>query len=168
MTDTLAPRLPAHIVARMTAAGLRRTLATRVVLGLFLGVPDATLTHTQVASLVQARGVTVNRVTLYRLLDRLVACGVLRRQTDHASRSWRFVLARDEDAEAVIRPPSFECDLCHRSLWLDAAGSEMRAWAGALLGRAAAQGHRGTQVELAIRGICADCDGVGAGGGARA
>ncbi len=162
MTDTSAARLPAPIVARMAAAGLRRTLATRVVLGLFLGAPDAVLTHTQVASLVQARGVTVNRVTLYRLLDRLVACGVLRRQTGQESRSWHFALARADDAGERLRAPRFECDRCHRSLWLDSAGSEARAWASDLLDRLVRQGHRGTWAELAIHGICADCDGASA------
>jgi Fur family ferric uptake transcriptional regulator len=32
----------------------------------------------------------INRVTLYRLLDRLAACGVLQRHADDGARTWRF------------------------------------------------------------------------------
>lgn len=158
-TDSAAHRLPGDILARITAAGLRRTLATRVVLGLFAAAPEVVLTHTQVAAQVRGRGLEVNRVTLYRLLDRLVACGALRRETDGDSRTWRFRLARDAEAEAAP-PPRFECDHCHRHLRLEeGAGGAARAWADDLLARLAELGHHGTTVELAVHGICADCCG---------
>jgi Fur family ferric uptake transcriptional regulator len=147
-------RLPAEVQARLSAAGLRRTLATRVVLGLFLAAPAQAYTHTQVAAQVQARGLEVNRVTLYRLLDRLVACGVLVRETEVFSRTWRFRLAGAPGPAAV---PRFECDRCHRHWPLEGAGAAAQAWLESALAGLAERGHHGMQVELAVRGICADC-----------
>ena len=69
--------VPPEIQTRLEAAGLRRTLATRAVLGLFLANPQGTLSHAQALASLQTRGLEINRVTLYRLLDRLATCGVL-------------------------------------------------------------------------------------------
>ena len=84
-----ATTVPPEIQARLAQAGLRRTLATRAVIGLFLARPAQGLTHAQVLAALAIRGAAVNRVTLYRLLDRLAAIGVLERHTDD-DRTWRF------------------------------------------------------------------------------
>ena len=42
-----AATVPPEIQTRLEAAGLRRTLATRAVLGLFLANPQGTLSHAQ-------------------------------------------------------------------------------------------------------------------------
>ena len=116
--------VPAEIQTRLEAAGLRRTLATRAVLGLFLANPQGTLSHAQALASLQTRGLDINRVTLYRLLERLAACGVLQRQTDDDARTWRFRLAdRDDDGAA----PRFECDACHRQFRLTGASEPARA-----------------------------------------
>lgn len=150
--------VPAEIQTRLEAGGLRRTLATRAVLGLFLAHPQGSVTHAQAQQSLRARGLDINRVTLYRLLDRLAACGVLQRHADDAARTWHFRLADltplpDEPAEA----PRFECDACHRSFALDGASEPTRAVAGELFRTLARLGHHGDRLELSIHGTCATC-----------
>lgn len=144
--------VPATVQTRLEASGLRRTLATRAVLGLFLAQRGAGLTHAQALHALTARGLDINRVTLYRLLDRLAACGVLQRHTDDQARTWRFSLAPlgpdDRGAEARFR---FECGACHREMPLSGAQAAARD----LLNACARLGHRGEQI--AVRGTCADC-----------
>ncbi|MBW8316141.1 MAG: Fur family transcriptional regulator, partial [Hydrogenophaga sp.] len=109
-----AALVPAEIQARLERAGLRRTLATRAVLGLFLANPQGTLSHAQALASLTARGLDINRVTLYRLLDRLAACGVLQRHANDDARTWRYGLADTDEGLA----PRFECDACHRQFRL--------------------------------------------------
>lgn len=146
--------VPPDIQTRLEAAGLRRTLATRAVLGLFLADPQSTLSHAQAQASLATRGLEINRVTLYRLLDRLAACGVLERQTDADARTWRFRLA---DAEKSGAAPRFECDACHRQFRLTAASEPTQAVAQDLLRTLARMGHQGQRVDLSIHGTCADC-----------
>jgi hypothetical protein len=65
-------------------AGLRRTRATVALTSLFKDHPDWALTPGQVESALAQAGVEVNRVTIYRLLDRFVAAGLLQRHVDDA------------------------------------------------------------------------------------
>ncbi len=149
--------VPLEIQSRMEAAGLRRTLATRAVLGLFLSRPAGGLTHAQALASLTARGLDINRVTLYRLLDRLASCGVLQRQADEA-RTWRFSLALPDSRameEGVL--PRFECNACHRHFELTDAGESTRAATNDLLEALARQGHHGERVDVSIHGICAGC-----------
>lgn len=154
-----AVTVPAEIQSRLEAAGLRRTLATRAVLGLFLAQPQGTLSHAQALASLTARGLDINRVTLYRLLERLAACGVLQRQTDGQARTWRFRLA-DPDGDAAA--PRFECDACHRQFRLAMASAPTQAMADGLFRTLADMGHQGVRLDLSIHGTCADCvDGTG-------
>ncbi|MCW5653751.1 Fur family transcriptional regulator [Hydrogenophaga sp.] len=150
--------VPHDIQVRLEAAGLRRTLATRAVLGLFLARPAGGLSHAQAMTALTARGLDINRVTLYRLLDRLAACGVLRREAD-AQRTWRFSLAstpmQARPADEAV--PLFECDACHRQIPLTDAGETTRTVAQDLFRSLAQMGHRGVRVDLAIHGTCATC-----------
>lgn len=145
--------VPTEVQARLERAGLRRTLATRAVLGLFLAQPQGTLSHAQALASLQARGLAVNRVTLYRLLDRLAACGVLQRHADDGARTWRYGLA---DAEEGLSP-RFECDACHRRFRLTEASEPTRVVATDLLRTLARLGHQGTRVDLSVHGTCASC-----------
>ncbi len=145
--------VPPEIQSRLEAAGLRRTLATRSVLGLFLGNPQGTLSHAQALALLQSRGLVINRVTLYRLLDRLAACGVLQRHADDGARTWRFGLADTEPTPA----PRFECDACHRQFRLTEASEPTRAVASDLFRTLASLGHQGQRVDLSIHGTCSSC-----------
>jgi Fur family ferric uptake transcriptional regulator len=150
--------VPPEIQTRLEAGGLRRTLATRAVLGLFLARPFNALTHAQAMTALTARGLVLNRVTLYRLLDRLAACGVLRREADE-QRNWRFSLAPTGDAatETEGGVPRFECDACHRHFALPDADAPTRAVAHDLFQALSRLGHQGTRLDLSIHGMCARC-----------
>lgn len=149
-----SPGVPPEIQTRLEAAGLRRTLATRAVLGLFLAHPQGSLSHAQALASLQARGLDINRVTLYRLLDRLAACGVLQRHADDDARTWRYGLAASGD-EALA--PRFECDACHRQFRLTEASEPTQAVARELFRTLARLGHQGQRVDLSIHGTCAGC-----------
>ncbi|RJP71586.1 MAG: Fur family transcriptional regulator [Comamonadaceae bacterium] len=150
--------VPPAIQSRLESAGLRRTLATRAVLGLFLALPPGGLTHAQALGALTARGLDINRVTLYRLLERLAACGVLQRHTDDQARTWRFSLAPVEvDGDGPGALPRFECDACHRQFPLAQAGEPVRAATRDLLRTAARLGHQGQRVEVSVHGTCASC-----------
>ncbi len=149
-----SPGVPPEIQTRLEAAGLRRTLATRAVLGLFLAHPQGSLSHAQALASLQARGLDINRVTLYRLLDRLAACGVLQRHADDDARTWRYGLAASGE-EALA--PRFECDACHRQFRLTEASEPTQAVARDLFRTLARLGHQGQRVDLSIHGTCAGC-----------
>jgi Fur family ferric uptake transcriptional regulator len=148
--------VPPEIQTRLEAAGLRRTLATRAVLGLFLAHPRGTLSHAQALASLQARGLDINRVTLYRLLDRLAACSVLQRHADDDARTWRYGLIAPE-VEAEAQAPRFECDACHRQFRLTEASDRTQAVARDLFRTLARLGHQGQRVDLSIHGTCAGC-----------
>ena len=145
--------VPPEIQTRLEAAGLRRTLATRAVLGLFLANPQGTLSHAQALASLTTRGLDINRVTLYRLLDRLAACGVLQRHTDDGARTWRYGLADTGEGLA----PRFECDACHRQFRLTEGSAPTQAVANDLLRTLAGLGHQGVRVDVSIHGTCASC-----------
>lgn len=151
---TPVPALPAEWLVRMESAGLRRTHATLVVLGLFLNDKGWNPTHAEVDARLAQLGEKVNRVTLYRLLDRLAASALLERHADADSRVWRFRLA---DTEADPLAPRFECDACHRQFRVTEASQTTRAATDQLLNALAHLGHQGQRVDLAIHGTCAVC-----------
>lgn len=150
--------VPAEIQARLEQAGLRRTLATRAVLGLFLASPQGWVTHAQAQASLRARGLGINRVTLYRLLDRLAGCGVLQRHADDEARTWRFGLAPSAiDGPQAGVVPRFECDACHRQFRLTEASEPTRAVADDLCRALARLGHQGLRVDFSVHGTCAGC-----------
>ncbi|TNF61857.1 MAG: Fur family transcriptional regulator [Burkholderiales bacterium] len=138
---------------RLERAGLRRTRATEAVVGLFQSDPGWSPSHAELEMALQALGLQVNRVTLYRLLDRLVEAGILERHTGGDDRTWRFGLAPDESG--VV--PRFECDACHRQFRLTDASEPTQAVAQQLLSTLAHLGHQGQRVDLSIHGTCAVC-----------
>lgn len=148
--------VPAEIQSRLEAAGLRRTLATRAVLGLFLARPAGGLSHAQAQAALTTRGLDINRVTLYRLLDRLASCGVLLRQTDD-QRTWRFSLAPLEGEAPAGAVPRFECDACHRQFRLPQADDATAAATQELFRALARMGHAGTRVDVSVHGTCSTC-----------
>lgn len=168
----------AELDAWLVKAGLRRTRATLAVLHLFVSDASWSATHAEVAlALEQHQGLMLNRVTLYRLLDRLAACGLLTRQSDDVARTWRYRLAdaallsaveggasgvQAAAGEAVQAQgagvvPRFECDACHRQFRLTEASSPTQAVAQQLLQALATMGHHGQRVDLSIHGTCAVC-----------
>lgn len=146
--------VPADVQSLLERAGLRRTLATRAVLGLFLAKPQGSLNHAQVFTSLATRGMDLNRVTLYRLLDRLVAAGVLHRHADNDARTWRFGLAPVAPAAVV---PQFECDACHSQIPLPEASERAHAAAQDLFRALERLGHQGTRLDMTLHGTCASC-----------
>lgn len=150
------------ISALLSAHGLRRTNAARLVLGWLLAHPDTSYTHAQLQSALQgdhstlAEGVTLDRVTLYRLIDRLTQVGLLLCRVD-ASRVRRYQAM----PASVHAMPHFQCQSCHRDSPLGDAlranALDLERAAQTALDALKALGYQGMSMDFAVRGVCADC-----------
>ena len=133
--------------------GLRATRATRALAALYQAQPQAALSEAEVEASLGAAGVAVNRVTVYRMLDRFAAAGLLHRQVDSA-RVTRFALAAPDPAQST---PRFECDACHRQFRLAQGTARMQSALQQVLRALASAGHESLAVDIAVRGVCAGC-----------
>lgn len=167
------------IEALLTAHGLRRTAAARRVLGWLLAHPDTSYTHAQlqaalaggdeppglrIQSAMTKAGKTakaadtapLDRVTLYRLIDRLTQVGLLLCRVD-ASRVRRYQAM----PAGVHAMPHFECQSCHRDSPLEnalqASACDLERAAQSALAALKALGYQGMSLDFAVRGVCADC-----------
>jgi len=148
------------IDALLSAHGLRRTAAARRVLGWLLAHPDTSYTHAQLQTALQADGradsVALDRVTLYRLIDRLTQVGLLLCRVD-AQRVRRYQ-AMPASVHAL---PHFECQSCHRDSPLVGAlqgnALDLEVAAQNALQALMALGYQGLSLDMAVRGVCADC-----------
>ena len=148
----------------LTAHGLRRTSAARLVLGWLLAHPDTSYTHAQLQAALADDGtgisVELDRVTLYRLIDRLTQVGLLLCRVD-ASRTRRYQ-AMPAEIHAI---PHFECQSCHRdsplsgalSSALKANANDLERAAQTALAALKALGYKGMSMDFSVRGVCADC-----------
>jgi Fur family transcriptional regulator, ferric uptake regulator len=148
---THCPTTPANARAQ---AGLRRTRAATAVLDILCATPLRAYTHADIDAALQRRGVVANRVTIYRLLERLVDAGLLDKHTDHADRTWRFGW---RTAPADTAQARFECDACHRHFQLPEASEPTKAAADQIFHALSSLGHQGQRVDLSIHGTCAGC-----------
>ncbi|GAA4421262.1 Fur family transcriptional regulator [Acidovorax lacteus] len=155
------PRTSVPHTARVAGLppGLRSTRATRAVLALFDTRSTAALSPAEVQAALERAGEPVNRVTVYRLLDRLVAAGALQRHVDAAriSRYGRRATVPQEP------PPRLECRNCSRQFAL-AGTSALQPAIAALREAAAAAGLH--DLDVAVRGCCPDCSAAASGEGA--
>ena len=167
------------IAALLSAHGLRRTQAARRVLGWLLAHPDTSYTHAQLqAALAEgdeesglqiqsamtrteekakaADPAPLDRVTLYRLIDRLTQVGLLLCRVD-ASRVRRYQ-AMPAGLHAM---PHFQCQSCHRDspleLALQSSADDLDKAAQSALEALKALGYQGMSLDFAVRGVCADC-----------
>ena len=149
------------IDALLSAHGLRRTAAARRVLGWLLTHPDTSYTHAQLQAALMgevdaADGAPLDRVTLYRLIDRLTQVGLLLCRVD-ASRVRRYQ-AMPAGGHAM---PHFECQSCHRDSPLEnalqASAGDLDRAAQSALDALKALGYQGMSLDFAVRGVCADC-----------
>ena len=148
------------IDALLSAHGLRRTAAARLVLGWLLAHPDTSYTHAQLQTAlsgVSSEGPSaLDRVTLYRLIDRLTQVGLLLCRVD-ASRVRRYQAM----PASVHAMPHFECQSCHRDSPLDGAlmgnANDLERAAQSALAALKALGYQGMSMDFAVRGVCADC-----------
>lgn len=143
------------IDALLSAHGLRRTAAARRVLGWLLAHPDTSFTHAQLQGGLADED-QLDRVTLYRLVDRLTQAGLLLCRVD-ASRVRRYQAMPAE----VRAMPHFECQSCHRDSPLDSAlqatTGDLERAAQTALEALKALGYHGMRLDFAVRGVCADC-----------
>lgn len=144
---------PSASSARLLPAGLRSTQATRALLAFFESHPQAALSGAEVEGALAQAGVAVNRVTVYRLLERLTGAGLLSRQVD-AQRVARFALAVAPGVEAA---PRFECDECHRQFCLPHAPGRLQSALRQVLQGLTSAGHEDLAVRVAVHGRCAGC-----------
>jgi Fur family transcriptional regulator, ferric uptake regulator len=124
--------------------GARMTRPRIMVLAVLLAAERA-LTHTEVESRLPASR-EVNRVTIYRVLEWLTARGLAHKIAGD-DRVWRFNAA----GHAHPGPHAhFQCSDCGQVLCLEpvaAKPSSVKLPAG----------YRQQQVELTVKGLCADC-----------
>jgi Fur family ferric uptake transcriptional regulator len=155
----MAPLPPSTdpIDALLSAHGLRRTAAARQVLGWLLAHPDTSYTHAQLqAALADDAEAALDRVTLYRLIDRLTQVGLLLCRVD--SQRVRRYQAMPTSVHAI---PHFECQSCHRDSPLAGAlkanANDLEKAAQTALETLAALGYQGMSMDFAVRGVCVDC-----------
>lgn len=134
-------------------AGMRSTRASQAVLALFAARPDAVYSEADVERQLQSQGLAVNRVTVYRLLNKLHAAGRLQRSVD-ADRVARYMPC-SADGSAPL--PRFECDGCHQQFRLDGHQTRLQSALRALRQELQAAGHEALRLDLAVRGRCVGC-----------
>ena len=134
----------------LTAHGLRRTYAAKLVLGWFLAHPDTSYTHSQLLLvLAEDQHEELDKVTLYRLVDRLTQVGLLLCRVD------------THRVRRVHAIPHFECQSCHRDSpltdALKANADDLERAAQNALAALQALGYQGHSIDFAVRGVCAEC-----------
>lgn len=130
----------------ITDLGLRAT-ASRVAVLDILNVADNALTHQELLNLLVVKSALTafDRVTLYRVLDWLLANGIIHKVTGQ-DRAWRFQINRDN---TLHRHAHFQCTSCGKTYCL----SNVHAKTPASL-----PAHFTVDsVELNIKGTCASC-----------
>ena len=145
------------IDALLSAHGLRRTVAARRVLRWLLAHPDTSYTHAQLQMALQSdHTLALDRVTLYRLIDRLTQVGMLLCRVD-VNRVRRYQ-AMPASVHAI---PHFECQSCHRDRPLQSAleanAPDLQKAAQTALEALRALGYQELSMDLAVRGVCVDC-----------
>lgn len=143
-------------------AGMRATRATRALAALYAARPDAALSEAEAEVALAAAGAAVNRVTVYRMLDRFAAAGLLNKQVD-AARVTRYALAPQGEESTA---PRFECGDCHRQFRLPSGSAKVQTALRQVLQALATAGHKGLAVDIAVRGRCAGCAQPGEGAAA--
>ncbi len=155
------------IDALLSAHGLRRTAAARRVLGWLLAHPETSYTHAQLQDALSGDHTEpLDRVTLYRLIDRLTQVGLLLCRVD--SQRVRRYQAMPASVHAT---PHFECQTCHRDSPLASALQAVDLEKAALtaIESLRALGYQDMHLDFAVRGVCADCaSGIAAAGAASA
>ena len=142
----------------LMAHGLRKTVAAKRVLGWFLAHPDTSFTHAHLQNAFSQDGNDpLDRVTLYRLIDRLTQVGLLLCRVDQQRvRRYQAMPA------SVHSTPHFECQSCHRERTLESTlqVADLERAALTALDALRALGYRDMHVDLAVKGICVDCAGT--------
>jgi Fur family ferric uptake transcriptional regulator len=151
-----APLTPeaAHQAAqeRLRRLGARVTQPRLTILACLIGSGEA-LTHQAVIDSLPASGETIDRVTVYRVLDWLVEQGVAQKRAGN-DRVFRFTLVEHEAARAQAhrQHSHFHCTRCDRTFCLEDAGLPQQEAAPSV-----PSGFAIEHIELTVNGVCADC-----------
>jgi len=129
--------------ARIRSAGERVTGPRCAVLAALLDAESA-LTHHEIEAAL-GKGKPVDRVTVYRVLDWLVALGLAHRIAGE-DRAWRFHASREASAGPHAH---FTCSRCGRTVCLE----DVAVPASVKVPR----GYVPQGVELTVKGLCAAC-----------
>ena len=135
-----------HAIAleRLKALGERRTPARQAILTLLLDANNA-LSHQDIHELLKARNEPFDRVTLYRVLDWLVAQKLAHKLAGE-DRIWRFNAASDEQHVH----PHFHCIQCGKVSCMATVHVNITALP---------KGYRSINADTTIQGACPDCAG---------
>lgn len=127
----------------LKASGERVTRTRIVVLEVLLAAPRA-LTHAEIVAAVLGHGLALDRVTLYRVLEWLVARGHAHRVEGH-DRVWRFNAVSEHSKGHA----HFHCERCARVYCLE----DLRPAVAVGL----PPGYTLSRSELTLFGVCAAC-----------
>ena len=146
-----ASRTPTEWPDRLRQAGLRATALTVAVLELLERL-DQPLAHDELVRDLTAEGTAqkIDRVTLYRILERLTASGLLTR-IQGSDRVWRHAIAQSQNASGY-----FECDHCHTLSALP-DDPELAEALARIERRLSRRGVHSTNSAVTIHGTCRDC-----------
>lgn len=142
--------LPSNAARKATAdslireAGARLTGPRSAVLTLLLAA-DHALTHQEITDAL-ASDLSVDRVTVYRVLDWLVEQGLAHRISGE-DRVWRFSVS--QHAGDDHRHAHFACTQCGQTFCLGGVPADVKVKLPA--------GFRTEAVELTLRGVCGQC-----------
>jgi Fur family ferric uptake transcriptional regulator len=125
-------------------AAMRATRPRIEVLAVLLAAPRA-LTHHEVERRVR-RALGMDRVTIYRVLEWLVARGLAHRISGD-DRVWRFNAADEEHARQ--QHAHFKCNDCGEVICLETAMTARTVPLPA--------GYRPQEIDVTVRGLCAGC-----------
>lgn len=142
--------------ARARLMGLRaRVTEPRVVVLALMLKARGPLSHQDVMQALSDAGADVDRVTVYRVLEWLVQCGLAHRLSGE-DRVWRYEQAALSGLEPAPHDPHmngahghFQCDLCHRLYCLDVPPPAVQA--------GLPPGFDVRDIDLTVRGVCAAC-----------
>ena len=141
--------------------GMRATRATKALLALVDAQPGVQWSAAEVQARLAKMGVDVNRVTTYRLLDRLASAGKLVKSVD-SERLTRYALKTEAEPLHV----RYECTDCHSVQALDDSADNAPNASMVQMAHAMAQYLHTLQdqglapdpaPELRLQGLCADC-----------
>jgi len=135
--------------AQLRAHGLRVTRSAIGVLTI-LSMARSTKSHDELANSLLANDEACDRVTLYRVLDRLTQVGLIKK-LQSSDRVSRFALINHETSGY------FECDDCHHLEELP-EDPEMPKLLEQLNQRLKKQGIKSADVALTVHGTCRECD----------
>ena len=134
----------------LRAKGLRVTRASLQVLAT-VQAGSQTLTHDDIQARLHSNfaGDAPDKVTVYRILERLCEVNVLKKVAG-TDRARRYAL-QTLDAQSA-----FECDSCHELTSLG-EDSEIQQAMALILQRLKANGMQAQETSLSAHGTCADC-----------